>query len=392
MLFSEDFGSQQASEDKGWVFDTGDNVDYAWSANKLTISVKKKQWLGLDWPDGTYDDFGAELEAQAIGNDYTEYGIVLRVSGDKDSRTYYIFGVNTDGKYYLQKKVNGTWAETDPAPATASQYIKPKAKNTLGVLAQGNKLSLYINSFLVKTVTDDASSSGYVGVYAGTGDNDSAKAVFSKFTILTTDKAKAEWGTAPAAGGAQPTATTAAAGGGGGTGNGTIAVRNTFPGACQANLFGKQEAVIRAEGNSTASRSLPPGTYGVHLAVSIGEVDLNQFYLPPGGYCQLTCDAATKSVYNSCNGQAFFRSRWTPMSPISTLTPASASTPVAVTPPISTPTPVPTSTPVAVMSSTGRLEITYPLTMTVDQTDTVTRRDHSRSCFYPTWSLSCTRN
>jgi hypothetical protein len=64
VLFSDDFSSQTASEDKGLVFDTGDNVDYAWSANKLTISIKKKQWLGLDWPDGTYDDFGVELEAQ----------------------------------------------------------------------------------------------------------------------------------------------------------------------------------------------------------------------------------------------------------------------------------------------------------------------------------------
>ena len=300
VLFSDDFSSQTASEDKGWVFDTGDNVDYAWSANKLTISIKKQQWLGLDWPDGTYDDLGVELEAQAIGNDYTEYGIILRVSGDTDSRTYYIFGVTTDGKYYLQKKVSGEWADKDPAPSTASQYIKPKAKNTLGVLAQGNKLSLYINGFLVKTVTDDSADSGYVGVFAGTGDNNTAQAAFSKFTILTADKAKADWGTTPPAGGAQPTATTAAAGGGGGTGNGVIAVRNTFPGACQANLFGKQQAVIRAEGHSTASKSLPPGTYGVHLAVDIGEVDMNQFYLPPGGYCQLTCDAASKSVYNSC--------------------------------------------------------------------------------------------
>jgi len=299
VLFSDDFGSQQDSEDKGWVFDTGDNVDYAWSANKLTVSIKKKQWLGLDWPDGTYDDFGVEVEAQAIGNDYTEYGIILRVSGDTDTRTYYIFGVTTDGKYYLQKKVSGKWADKDPAPSAASQYIKPKAKNTLGVLAQGNKLSLYINSFLVKTVTDDSADSGHVGVFAGTGDNDTAQAAFSKFTVLTADKAKADWGTTPPAGGAQPTATTAAAGGGG-TGNGVIAVRNTFPGACQANLFGKQQVVIRAEGHSSASKSLPPGTYGVHLAVDIGEVDMNQFYLPPGGYCQLTCDAATKSVYNSC--------------------------------------------------------------------------------------------
>lgn len=300
VLFTDDFSSQQASEDKGWVFDTGDSVDTTWAANQFVVSIKKKNWLGLNWPDGSYDDFGVEAEAQAVGNDYTEYGIILRVGGDKDTRTYYIFGVTTDGKYYMQKKVSGQWADTDPAPATASQYIKPKAKNTLGVLAEGNKLSLYINRFLVKTVTDDASSSGYVGVFAGTGQNDTAKAVFSKLTILTADKAKADWGTAPAAGGAQATATAPAAGSGGGTGNGIIAVRNTFPGACQANLFGKQQAVIRAEGNSTASKSLPPGTYGVHLAVDIGEVDMDQFYLPPGGYCQFTCDAATKSVRNSC--------------------------------------------------------------------------------------------
>ena len=299
VLFSDDFSSQKVSEDKGWVFDTGDNVDYAWSAGQLTISIKKKQWLGLNWPDGTYDDFGAEVEAQAVGSDYAEYGIVLRVSGDQDTRTYYIFGVSTDGKYYLQKKVDGKWADQDPSPVAASQYIKPKAKNTLAVLAQGNKLYLYINGFMVKSLTDDSSDSGFVGVFAGTGENDSAQVSFSKLTILTADKAKADWGTTPVSGaGTQPAATARPSGGG--TGNGIIAVRNTFPGACQANLFGKQEAVIRAEGNSSASKSLPPGTYGVHLAVDIGEVDMAQFYLPPGGYCQLTCDAASRSVYNSC--------------------------------------------------------------------------------------------
>jgi hypothetical protein len=298
VLFSDDFGSQAASEDKGWVFDTGENVDTTWAANKFIISIKKNNWLGLNWPDGTYDNFGVEAEAQATGGSYAEYGLIFRVGGVQDSRTYYIFGVNTDGEYYLQKKVDGKWADTDPVPATASAYIKPKAKNTLGVLAQGNKLSLYINGFLVKTVTDDSSSKGMVGVYAGTGDNDSAQATFSRLTILTAEKAKADWGTPPAATGPQPTATATKTNTG--TGPGTIAVVNSFPGACQANLFGQQVAVIRAEGHSTASKVLPPGRYGVHLAVDIGEVDLELFTLPPGGYCQLTCDAATKSVYNSC--------------------------------------------------------------------------------------------
>jgi hypothetical protein len=298
VLFNEDFASQKAAEDRGWVFDTGENVDTTWSASRYVISIKRKNWLGLNWPGGTYDNFGVEADGQATGGSYAEYGIVFRVSGDQDSRSYYIFGVNTDGKYYLQKKVNGDWADPDPVPPAASSYVKPKAKNTLGVLAQGSKISLYINGFMVKTVTDDSSASGMVGVYAGTGDNTSAQAAFSRFAILSVEKAKADWGTAPAAGGAQPTATPTKSGSG--TGNGTIVVRNTFPGACQANLFGKQQAVIRAEGNSSRSMSLPPGTYGVHLAVDIGEVDMDQFYLPPGGTCVLTCNAATKSVYNSC--------------------------------------------------------------------------------------------
>jgi len=290
VLFSDDFSSQKASEDKGWVFDTGDYVDYAWSAGKLTLSIKKKQWLGLDWPDGTYDDFGAEVEAQAVGSDYAEYGIVLRVSGDQDTRNYYIFGVNTDGKYYLQKKVDGKWADKDPAPATASQYIKTKAKNTLAVLAQGNKLYLYINGFMVKSLTDDSSDSGFVGVFAGTGENDLAEVAFNKLTVLTADKAKADWGTTPAAGGAgtQPTATARPSGGG--SGNGTITLRDNGSSACQLDLWGKQQTTIRAEAGGSASKSLPPGTYGAHLTLPGGyDGNIDNFNLPAGGYCIIDC-------------------------------------------------------------------------------------------------------
>lgn len=196
VLFDDDFQSQQASEDKGWSFNPGDYVDYAWSVGKMTVSVKKKNWLGLNWPDGDYDDFGAEIEAQPTTSDYTEYGIVFRVSGSSDARSYYIFGATTKGKYYLQKKIDGTWADTDPVSATSSQYLKAgQTKNVLRVLARGDQILLYINGFLVKTVTDDSMSSGSVGIFAGTGDNDSAAAAFSRVTVLSADQAAASWGT-----------------------------------------------------------------------------------------------------------------------------------------------------------------------------------------------------
>jgi hypothetical protein len=104
--------------------------------------------------------------------------------------------VTTNGKYYLQKKIEGAWADTDPVRATSSQFIKPgQSKNVLRVLARGDQISLYINGSLVNTATDDAISSGSVGVFAGTGDNDSAETAFSRVTVLDADQAAASWGT-----------------------------------------------------------------------------------------------------------------------------------------------------------------------------------------------------
>jgi len=300
-LFNDDFSSQQASEDNGWIFDTGENVDTTWAPNKFIITLKKKQWLGLSWPDGTFDNFGAEAEAQPTTDEYAEYGIVFRVSGDQDTRSYYTFAVTTDGKYYVQKKIDGQWADIDPVKATASSYIKKgKARNTLAVLTLDSQISLYINGSPVKTITDDSITEGQVGVFVGTSDNASAEVAFSRLIVLTAEKAKADWGTKPATGTTQPTAT-ATKSSGGGSGNGVITVRNTFDGACQINLWGQKQATIRAEGNSSKSLSLPPGKYGVHAATDVGEVDLSyQLTLPPGGYCTIYCTKATKSVSASC--------------------------------------------------------------------------------------------
>jgi hypothetical protein len=194
-LFEDDFKSQQASEDNGWGFDPGDYVDYTWSAGKLTIAVKKKNWLGLNWPDGEYDDFGAEVEAQPTTSDTTEYGIIFRVSGSSDSRSYYIFGVTSKGKYYLQKKLDGQWVDTDPVSATSSPTIKQgQAKNVLRVLARGDQILLYINGNLVNTVTDDSISSGSVGIFAGTADNEAASAAFTHVLVVDAEGAAASWG------------------------------------------------------------------------------------------------------------------------------------------------------------------------------------------------------
>ena len=200
VLFSDDFGSRQVSECNGWNITAGENVDYTWSANKLTISVKKKLRLGWSAPDGEYDNFGVETEAQPISDDYAEYGLVFRVSGAENTRNYYLLGITSDGKYFVFKQIAGKWSEVDPVKRTLAPSVKPgKNKNLIGVIAQGNNFALYINRVLVNTITDDSLvGKGVVGVIAGTGENNAnAVVAFSRLTILTPDKARAEWSSAP---------------------------------------------------------------------------------------------------------------------------------------------------------------------------------------------------
>jgi hypothetical protein len=97
VLFNDDFSSQTATEDNGWELVGSANVDRTWSANKYTLTVKKKGQLGFGTPDGEYTDFGAEIEAQA-NSAYAKYGIRFRSQGS-DNPSYYIFVVTTDGKY-----------------------------------------------------------------------------------------------------------------------------------------------------------------------------------------------------------------------------------------------------------------------------------------------------
>ncbi len=194
VLFNDDFSDPNTSKDNGWSADAGTNVDYALAPNQHTITVKKKQWLGIDWPNGSYGDFGVEVEGNAVGTDYTEYGITFRIGGSTDKRSYYIFGITNDGNYYLFKRLDGEWASPDLVKLTASPFVKQgTAKNVLRVLARGSEITLYINGNKVQTITDEALTSGEVGVFAGTGDNDSAEAAFSRFTILDAAQAAADW-------------------------------------------------------------------------------------------------------------------------------------------------------------------------------------------------------
>lgn len=207
VLFQDDFSSEEESRSKGWLIAPSDKGDVLWSPNKLTLAVKQKDYGQYDWPNATFKDYGVEIEAEPSnepGNIYARYGILFGIANESASELY-DFGVTTGGEYSLSKVADGHMVLPILVDFTPSACLKPRpTKNRLGVLVEGSKISLYINGSLVKTVTDDTIKSGHVGISVDSLFSERAAVTFSRITVLTAEKAKADWGAGAACAPAPP--------------------------------------------------------------------------------------------------------------------------------------------------------------------------------------------
>ncbi len=132
---------------------------------KLSADTELDGWR-LTWP--VLDDFYLEAEFQTpdcSGNDH--FGLIFRVPENANANKGYLFGITCDGRYSL-RRWNGQ-NMFHPVEWTASDSINEDESgvNKLGVMAEEEKLTLYINGEKVKEITDDAYLSGNFGIFIG---------------------------------------------------------------------------------------------------------------------------------------------------------------------------------------------------------------------------------
>lgn len=104
------------------------------------------------------------------GSDH--WGIFARVPGKSPADRGYLVGISCDGKYRIAEwdgstQPKGTW--TTHVWWTADNAILSGANQTnrIGLLAEGDKLTLYINGVRLNQVTDSTFSSGHIGLFVG---------------------------------------------------------------------------------------------------------------------------------------------------------------------------------------------------------------------------------
>ncbi len=148
----------------------------------LRIEVSEPETLVWSANDGAWPaDFLIEADAMLVdGDPASEVGIIFR---QQDNANFYLFAVNGYGAFALSKQEAGEWSELVPWTQLETTLIVPGVTTRLGVLAEGDALTLLVDGAIVAQVADDSFERGRLALAAGTFDSAPAVAAFDNVDI-----------------------------------------------------------------------------------------------------------------------------------------------------------------------------------------------------------------
>ena len=174
----DDPGSWRVESSGDVVGEVRDGVfDFTVNADELT------SWTtaGENFRDGIFT-----VEAtQTAGPDNNAYGMLFRVDDENDD--FYSFQISGDGFVWIGRYRDGGAAEAEPIVNDwwfESPIINQgNASNKLSVQAEGQNLIFFVNDQEVGRVTDDAFSSGDIGLMVRTLGVGGVSVQFDNFTV-----------------------------------------------------------------------------------------------------------------------------------------------------------------------------------------------------------------
>ncbi len=172
----------------GWGLYEDDYVSFTVEDGAAVLTAfQGDSWDGwmLSW--STLSDYYLEgvftYDADCSGLDRA--GLVFRQNKPEETYIGYLFSVSCDGRYAL-RKWDGT-AFTNLIPWTASDLIEidPDEPVRLGVLADGNRLALYINGQKLGEAADSAYSEGRFGLLVASENTEDFKVLVDELSYWT---------------------------------------------------------------------------------------------------------------------------------------------------------------------------------------------------------------
>jgi hypothetical protein len=132
---------------------------------KMTALTDTDGWR-LTYPNIT--NFYLEAKFQTGTCEKTDhFGIIFRVPDISAANQGYFYGIQCDGKYFLKVFAENVMTSIVYAKTSIAIVTGKDSVNRLGIMAEGDKLSLYINGVLVKEINDTHFTRGGFGIFVG---------------------------------------------------------------------------------------------------------------------------------------------------------------------------------------------------------------------------------
>lgn len=171
--------SDSFNDASNWPLYTDQHVSFEIKDSKLVMTAFNPDFYnGWILPPPVISDFYMEMATETkecSGKD--QYGLMVRAVQSDQGYIGYHYAVSCDGQFTL-RYWNGSqyvtlvdWTASDRINAGSNQV------NRIGLMANGDKFSMYANGSLIGEYQDDTHSEGRFGVFVGS-------AVTPNFTVL----------------------------------------------------------------------------------------------------------------------------------------------------------------------------------------------------------------
>ncbi len=139
------------------------------------------QYATLEEP--TFSNFSLEVEAALQdGSVASTYGVLFRMQGPEQ---FYRFAITGDGMYLLERHdSSGAIHRFTEDWRSAVAINKGRGStNILKVVADGPRISVYVNDVMLEAISDDAYRSGKIALSAGTFDGAGTQVSFDNLAV-----------------------------------------------------------------------------------------------------------------------------------------------------------------------------------------------------------------
>jgi len=148
-----------------WVVSNESDGTCAFTGGSYNVSTPKTQFFFLCAAEATdFSNFAFEIQAKVVQGDCA--GVVFRADTNKGKM--YFYEVCQDGTYDFSRYLDysGNNVKVLAGGSSAAIVTGLNQTNTLGIVAQGGTLTIYVNKQKITSATDSSFTHGQIGVFA----------------------------------------------------------------------------------------------------------------------------------------------------------------------------------------------------------------------------------